>query len=763
MFPAISARAPSAREVKLWDGPRPPTAPKADPGDFVLPDPSTPRRSSTFKGNTNLQSWPANTRSESRVPTKPRFLAMLEDWLGKSLADAAGMDQPEAALGEGAVSDAAMEVYDHVFDRLLGEFTTYGPILARIKAAYDGQLAASKRKIAEMQPAVDRVQNIETEILVAVSAAQAEKDVKIKRLQVERKGLREQLEGFDRLRNVYESTLVDSRRAIKDKDDTQLEMLAQHEQSKVLVQSIQRLQHTLQQRDSLVDGDHQKSFSLQEQLWKASDKHRELLEKYDKMLEQLEQRSAQLDSTRKNLEQMTSRYERSQIELKQATSDLHRTRNQYRTVRKRMRQGSAMGVGGKPIDPDTGRALTPRPIWTDVRSSMPDTLAFDTAEIADPKTSSSDAVNLLVTWLTKAGKDLKEAEAALPWKTDNEERVAEMKRQATAMAAGQEGFTGKWFVCQGTGHGVPRYLRFNGKVKNKMLSKKETENFLTQFWEAKIKADTRPNATPKSVPDFFFDMCKSRFGVQNMIAQWGYNFVDALQRYSHDADCAIFLQILNGNMCEQAYYDQMEMLEKFSEHCEKRDKFEHGGTIRGHIAREQFVQCVVDFFPHKTESDIQLLKRALTYDQPLAEIGYVRLMEEDDEGNQGKFAEAVRDQHLYTIISCYHRIEQAVRERVRIVEGGEDARLAKLTRGQSKKDAARALHHQENLNKSQGLNSTMSSVQWANMSDDGEEEINETTVLVIKEALLQQDPGYPKEELERILWVGVNGEVLSRF
>ena len=72
----------------------------------------------------------------------------------------------------------------------------------------------------------------------------------------------------------------------------------------------------------------------------------------------------------------------------------------------------------------------------------------------------------------------------------------------------------------------------------------------------------------------------------------------------------------------------------------------------------------------------------------------------------------------YTTIACYHRIEEAVRTRVRVVEGGEDERLAKLT-GHKTGKKPDVEHKGHDLNRSQGLNSTMSSVQWASLSDDG--------------------------------------------
>eukprot|EP01052_Picozoa_sp_SAG31_P019279 SAG31_NODE_1399_length_8500_cov_22.401857_8_plen_95_part_00 len=60
--------------------------------------------------------------------------------------------------------------------------------------------------------------------------------------------------------------------------------------------------------------------------------------------------------------------------------------------------------------------------------------------------------------------DLREAEAALPWQTANERTLEDKALRADAAAQGDKGYTGKWFVCHGTGPNVPKFLRFAGKV-----------------------------------------------------------------------------------------------------------------------------------------------------------------------------------------------------------------------------------------------------------------------------------------------------------
>ena len=48
----------------------------------------------------------------------------------------------------------------------------------------------------------------------------------------------------------------------------------------------------------------------------------------------------------------------------------------------------------------------------------------------------------------------------------------------------------------------------------------------------------------------------SLVGLQAMIAEWGYNLLEALYKYRHDADEEIFLYVLRNKMHEDFYHQQ---------------------------------------------------------------------------------------------------------------------------------------------------------------------------------------------------------------
>ena len=691
----------------------------------------------------SLQRWPAAAQpppqpappggAQAAEAFKPRFLRRLEERL-----DAA---QPEDAGAE--LSPLAMEVYQHTFERLIEEFRTYGPLLSRIKAAYDRRLQQHVDKIAELEPAVQQLGRQDSEQQRAVARATRGRDERIRELERQLHDLREEVTAAARLRKAHNQLKAAHAKATKELDDTRMEMGAQHEISQSLVKTIQRQEEIARARDEIENGTLNSQFTVEQRLIKLTKEHQDLLERYDKTQTQLDQRSGQLAQARELHAQMQTKFDRCERERTQVLADYQKNRTQYRAVRKRMREGTVNGGDGRRMDPDTGRPLTARPEWADVQRALPQ-MPFDTTVLVTAGTSV--ATDMIAEWLTKLANDLKEAEAALPWKTANEEIMEEMQRQRSAIAAGDAGFTGKWFVCQGTGPNVPKFLRFNGKVRNRMMAKRDAEVFIKEFWEHKIKADTRPRAKRQSVADHMHNFMKARFGVQATIAEFAYNFCDALQRYQSDADCEIFHKILFGELCEDCYHAQMQLIEDLMDACERKDKPEHGGKVLGVLAREQFNAVLNQFLPTKSANDMQVLKQALSYDQPLADIGYRKLFEENRDGDQGKFAEALRDQHLYDTLQTYRLIESQIRIAA-LVAAGEDEQLATMKIASNDFGDEVTVADEEDED---------------NEEDEEDGASQQVTLLVVKQALRKHDPGMTDGEIDRIITAGVTGRADPR-
>ena len=730
------------RGVDLWDVEdgvvASPRSARVLPGDFVAHPPS--RRgengSSRERMMESLQRWPATATHPVAVEAgrsprvraadfKPRFLRRMEQRIDE--AEATDADSSE-------LSETAMELYRHAFERLVEEFRTYGPVLSRIKAAYERHLQQRENQIGDMAPKVARLEMVDSEREREIANATRSRDLEIRNLNEELQKLRTRIQGAERLRKAHNSLKLEHAHTLTQLENVKAELAAQHDMSKALAKTIERHEAIARERDEIESAALSSGFTTEQRLMKVSKDLHDSLELNDKLQNQLENVTKALAEARDHHAQLATKFGRCDKERVSVLADYQKTRTQYRTLRKRMRQGTKIGGDGTKMDPDSGRPLTARPEWDEVQRALPQ-MPFETRAIVTSGTTA--AASMMTEWLTKLAHDLKEAEAALPWKTENEERMEEMRRQRAAEASGDAGFTGKWFVCQGTGANVPKFLRFNGKVRNRMMSKRDTEIFIKEFWDHKIKADLRPKAKKLSVQEHIHNFMKGRFGVQATIAEFAYNFCDALQRYRSDADCEIFHQILFGELAEECYHAQMKMIVELLAMCEKRDKFEHGGKVFEHLAREHFNSILNEFLVSKSPADMQVLKQALSYDQPLADVGYNKLFEENRDGDQGKFAETLRDQHLADTMQTYRLIETEIRVAAAVAEGA-DEQLVEIKVASGNFNSAQNEHGGGNEGN----------------EEDGSQK---TTLKVIKQALRKHDKAIPDTTIDRIIAAGVSG------
>ena len=116
-----------------------------------------------------------------------------------------------------------------------------------------------------------------------------------------------------------------------------------------------------------------------------------------------------------------------------------------------------------------------------------------------------------------------------------------------------------YFVGRGIGENVPEFLRFNGRVRNRHLSKAQVERIVRLVW---VRKEQQRNKDKLS--DFFLnEYLKKDFGPSmTLVAEQAYNIVHALERFQSDADCDMFLKILMGLLPEQAFVDQQLLLRK---------------------------------------------------------------------------------------------------------------------------------------------------------------------------------------------------------
>ena len=213
-----------------------------------------------------------------------------------------------------------------------------------------------------------------------------------------------------------------------------------------------------------------------------------------------------------------------------------------------------------------------------------------------------------------------------------------------------------YFVGLGTGASVPKYLRTNNKIRNRKLIKATAEGMVKEAWREKMKWGQE-----MEMEEFFFAFLQKKFGLQAMIAEWGYNLINALKKYSYDADCELFLKVLQGEIGEEVYRDQMHMIEKYKEELRAAD-FAVGGKVIGRLPKLDFMKITKQHFSNKSEEQLETLWECLEQDQQGDWVMYELLFEEDRSGDQGQFAEEIRDQFLAEREQYLQVLEEALIE-----------------------------------------------------------------------------------------------------
>jgi hypothetical protein len=75
---------------------------------------------------------------------------------------------------------------------------------------------------------------------------------------------------------------------------------------------------------------------------------------------------------------------------------------------------------------------------------------------------------------------------------------------------------GRLIPCLGTGPDVPAYLRFQGSVRNRNMSKRDAERAVRDIWAKKILSDRGAAGGPRqSMEDFFYSYARHAFTVSS--------------------------------------------------------------------------------------------------------------------------------------------------------------------------------------------------------------------------------------------------------
>lgn len=335
--------------------------------------------------------------------------------------------------------------------------------------------------------------------------------------------------------------------------------------------------------------------------------------------------------------------------------------------------------------------LTPRPDWNDIdplgkenyeSERTLDLIKMVLEELEVFKAKTEDLVKLeeaqaLIEPEAEATDPFVEEETPEPTTepatTDETQKAATDKAatDATQIAEPTEEEGPPKLRTLGRGKEIPRFLRsVQDKVLVKKLSKRDTEEFIQQVWDGKLKSDAA-RKLPLALHEYLYEFLREKHdGVHANAVEEGYNLMEALRKFSYDADVALFFEVLTGALCEGVYHDRNVMTKALEEYLP---------AVAGHenlIGREDLQAAFYEFFPSKSEEDHAALRKALSKDQPEGEfVNFLKLFEEDANLNQGEFITTVYEQHWMEIKKYSAEVTGVLRGVERKEEGSNMASL----------------------------------------------------------------------------------------
>ncbi|XP_054054522.1 translin-associated factor X-interacting protein 1 isoform X2 [Rissa tridactyla] len=197
------------------------------------------------------------------------------------------------------------------------------------------------------------------------------------------------------------------------------------------------------------------------------------------------------------------------------------------------------------------------------------------------------------------------------------------------------------FPGWGKGDKVPVYLRHEGEVKNKKLTKKDVVNTLKDVWKEKIALEQQTGERC-SLPEFFLSYLQKKYG-DAAAMEWSYTLYENMRLCQSNHVLSSFYDVLTGKVDEEHYRSQNQLISNLQKELAARDS-----SNSGSLTSQQFSTAVREAFPLKRKESIQELVDASRYRLDGTEdlINYISLFKEDEEGNAAPFIAKLRSQYV---------------------------------------------------------------------------------------------------------------------
>jgi hypothetical protein len=568
-----------------------------------------------------LDAWPGG-----RTTTKPALLKTLEAFIHKELNTLNQLNAPPNA--------SRIQVFRQAFSLFASSFKTYEPLLHQILNEYDTLLANYSTEL-------HTVPQVKAEIAsLRKGATQQMEDLK-REFEKEKGELHEKLRVQYKLHKILETENSELRNKLDDHIMKAAQSAERHEELKnstvTLTQALVRLEDDNTAR-ALVENTQQSEVL----------RLKNGLEKANAEVDRLKNATVELEDQVHGLVSADVLYEKdNQIDL--LRKEMASMRNNNRDLTARF---------------NTLKSSMNKMIERDSDGSESESRARERG-FGGPV--SNAVVDDLVEQIEQLKAQMNESEAKKGGRNEDENIESESFRPE-----------GNYFNGRGMGEDVPEYLRYEGPLRNWRLSKRECERAVNDVWIAKEEwlEYNDDGVDDIHLSDYIYLYLVEKYeGNQALIAEFGYNLIDALERYIADSDCNIFLRVLQGELAEEVRDDELQLLVSIPQVMEEEDLAIHNGHASGLLPIPIYMRRLRRLLTTKPETSFAKLQKALQFEAKKGRnVAYNELFEEDEDGNQGDFCELLRAQHLEEIILYDRQLVDAIQ-----AASEKEGRTGKLT------------------------------------------------------------------------------------
>ncbi|KFM02692.1 Translin-associated factor X-interacting protein 1, partial [Aptenodytes forsteri] len=529
----------------------------------------------------------SNKQTPLTIP-KPRYLEQLESYLRKELQS---LD-----LTKKNSQELKLQPYREIFEFFIDNFKTYKPLLSAIKNEYEVTLAHQKKTIRALEPLKAMVATVSEECTRQILALQEKEKDQINTLKQEKQHLLKFIDNMKEENNSLQTQVEHLQTSVAEE---YARYLNEYGARKVLLAKLndmhhERLEMTRHQVQD-VKGEDVVKLTLalkiaRQDLTKAQVKLNTTIADYGDVV------------PRRDFESLEKKYSDLLQEMKTLQKDFDQLHKEYETLLEIHRETAEERDNFCAELQRVQRNCTPRPNWAKCSAVIPGG-ADRWGCLAEGKTS-DQLVDVLLEEIGTGA--LREINVFPGW---------------------------------GKGDKVPVYLRHEGEVKNKKLTKKDVVNILKDVWREKIALEQQVWKR-SSLPEFFLSYLQKKHG-DAAAMEWSYTLYENMRLCRSNHVLSSFYDILTGKVGEEQYHGQNQLISNLQKELAACDSSNSGSLTSKHTA-------VREAFPLKRKESIQELVDAsgCKLDSTEDLIDYMSLFKEDEEGNAEPFVAKLRTQYV---------------------------------------------------------------------------------------------------------------------